>query len=725
MENSEPLGPWELLRLHHQGLAVENITLALAILLSVGFIGAWLCQLIRLPSVTGYICAGLLLGPSGFNVISANAVGPQLEHFIQIALMLISFGIGEHMEISRLRSSAKSVALIGLSEAIGAFLMVSVGCFVIIKLTGLTDNLLDELILALLLGSVSIATAPATTMHVIREIKATGPMTTSLLAVVAVDNGLAIMIFGISLAVAGHLVSAGQGGIAATISASFMEIIGSLLLGIITALLLDFINNRLRQKGEMLTAGLALLLLCGEAARLLNMSPLLAGMAAGFTIINREHRDIRLFRTFNAFEPPIYVLFFTLAGTHLNLSALTTAGWLGLAYFLCRTVGKIGGAGIGALLSSSPLAVKRYLGLALTPQAGVAIGLIFLINNDPTVHSFADIITPVVLAGIFMSEIMGPIFVKLAIKMAGEIPDTPTTQTPKAQDFPPTSTIPQGVPLPPWTWQKLPTLYRTDRVIVFGASHLATGAALARMATIFANFQQAYPMAAHIIPTEKYDRKRKENDDALLDVMKAEIHTMGSELYTMTKRNDDIAQGILEVARQSHTKGIVLGHSAMNPTAFQKIIGQIVAESPCPTMIIKFSGIFHTERILVPFFHPQALETIKTSLRAIAAVGQHKITLLRLMSSSDPMQEVAKAQEQLHHWAINADLSAHTISRSLATDTRKETILTEAERHDLLIMAAPPKKAFPQRFIFGSLHDTIAQECDKTLITIYPPCNDI
>jgi len=149
--------------------------------------------------------------------------------------------------------------------------------------------------------------------------------------VVAVDNGLAIMMFGVTMAVVNHLLASGNGAVTTMLWAGVMEIVGSLLLGVITGLLLDFINSRLHRKNDMLTGGLAVLLLCGEAARMLHMSPLLAGIAAGFTIVNREYRDIRLFRALNAFEPPIYVLFFTLAGVHLNLADLTTAGWLGLA----------------------------------------------------------------------------------------------------------------------------------------------------------------------------------------------------------------------------------------------------------------------------------------------------------------------------------------------------------------------------------------------------------
>ncbi|NOX25046.1 MAG: cation:proton antiporter [Deltaproteobacteria bacterium] len=709
---------------------MENITLVLAILLGAGFAGAWLCKLVNLPSVTGYICVGLLLGPSGLNLFSGEAVGAHLGHFIQIALMLISFGIGEHMEISRLRSSAKSVFLVGLGESLGAFVIVSLGCFIVIRLTGLT-TMANAVVLAILLGSVSIATAPATTMHVIREIKAAGPLTTSLLAVIALDNGLAIMIFGITLAAVKHFTNTGQMDMTAMLYASLLEIGGAILLGIITGLLLDFVNSHLQQKSEILTAGLALLLLCGEAARIFGMSPLLAGMAAGFTIVNREHRDIRIFRTFNSFEPPIYVLFFTLAGVHLNLAALATAGWLGLAYFLCRTIGKIGGAGTGALLSKSPVTVKRYLGLALTPQAGVAIGLIFLINNDATGRAFAGIITPVVLAGVFMSETLGPILTKLAVKLAGEIPAAKAATAPlPTRNIPPDADskgaqglaeVPAGVPLVPWTWPKISTPIRAEGVVLFSATHLATGAALARMAAIMANYYQAYPMMARIIPQAGYNADMQDRSQTLLAAIRAEVSNMGSELYTVASHNNDIVRGILEVAAQSHTWGIVLGYALVSPAAFQDVIDRITAEAPCPTMIIKFSGVFHTERILVPFFHLRDLEAMKDPLKALAAVGQHRISLLRLMASSDTEQEVLAAKQQLVNWAAKERLSPLTTCEALATEARKETILREAKQHDLLLMAGPPPQALPQRLLFGSLHAAIAKGCEKTLVTVYPP----
>jgi Kef-type K+ transport system membrane component KefB len=331
---------------------MEEITLALAILLGAGFLAAKIGQFIRLPSVTGYICVGLLLGPSGFNLITEEAIVGQLGHFTQIALMLIAFGIGEHLELKRLRYTAKNVVFISVADVLSAFAVVSLGMFLalfIVKAGSPSWGTKDYIIVAVLLGTVSMATAPAAILHVMQEIRASGRFTTSLLQIVAVDNGLAIMMFGIAVAVIGTMVGSGTsvlGGIASSITEIFL----SLLMGVATGLLIDLVFRKLKRRGEMLTAGLALLLLCGEGARLLDLSPLLAGMAAGFIIVNRDHRDVRLFRVLNAFKAPIFVLFFTLAGAHLDLSSLAVAGWFGVLYFLFRSFGKYLGAHGGHVL---------------------------------------------------------------------------------------------------------------------------------------------------------------------------------------------------------------------------------------------------------------------------------------------------------------------------------------------------------------------------------------
>jgi Kef-type K+ transport system membrane component KefB len=283
-------------------------TLALALLMGAGLLAAKLAQLARLPSVTGFICAGLLLGPSGVNLIKEETLEADLSHFAEIALMLIAFGIGEHLDMRHLRRSLRSVGFISLFEAWGACLLVAGGTFAAAWLTKVGPGewgLREYLCLGALLGGVATATAPAATFHVMRELRASGPLTRTLMAVVALDDGLAIIIFGVVLAVVGTVIGAGEGGLLFAIGHGLMESVGSVLLGLACGMLIDLFVHRLKRRGEMLTAGLALILLGGEVARLLGLSPLLAGMGAGFAIVNRDRRDVRVFRTINDFEPPI------------------------------------------------------------------------------------------------------------------------------------------------------------------------------------------------------------------------------------------------------------------------------------------------------------------------------------------------------------------------------------------------------------------------------------
>ena len=363
---------------------MNEATFGIAVLLATGLLFAKIVQLIRLPSVTGFILAGLVLGPSCFGLLSAETVGHQLDHFTQIALMLIAFGIGEHIELRRLGDVARDVGYIAVAQAVAAFVLVTLGCLLTAVLLGGAGGVFrDQLVLSLLLGAVAVATAPAAILHVVRELGARGSLTATLMAVVAVDDGLAIMIFGMAVSASHQLVGqAGSSGLVAVL-ASLYEITASLAIGLITGLLIDLVLHKLHRRGEMLTAGLALLLICGETTRMLHLSPLLAGMMAGFVIINRAERDVRLFRAINAFEPPIYVLFFTLAGVHLDISALRLAGWIGVVYFIARIIGKYGGTWLGGRLSGAVPVVRNYLGLALIPQAGVAIGLVFMIASDP------------------------------------------------------------------------------------------------------------------------------------------------------------------------------------------------------------------------------------------------------------------------------------------------------------------------------------------------------
>lgn len=706
---------------------MHDVTLALAIILAAGFAAAKLGQLIRLPSVTGFICAGLLLGPSGLNLITEEAITDKLDHFTQIALMLIAFGIGEHLEIKRLRRTAKSVGYIGISETLGAFLFVSAGTFLVARATGvgeLTWKMKDFLVLAVLLGAVSVATAPAATLHVMRELKAAGPLTTTLMAVVAVDDGLAIMFFGIAVSAARHVVGSGLGSIGAAVISSLAEIIVSLLIGVITGLIIDFVINRLKRRGEMLTVGLALLLLCGEAARLLNLSPLLAGMAVGFTIVNRDRRDVRLFRAINHFEPPIYVLFFTLAGSHLDLSALVIAGWVGLVYFLLRASGKFVGCSIGARLATAPPTVSRLLGLALVPQAGVAIGLVFLIKGDAALAAYSSVIIPVVLGGVVLSELTGPVCARFAVEKAGEaavgakVVKAPATPIQKDTHL---IVEMNGIRLVPWTWERLKPPQNAEGAVIFGLSHSGSGPGLARMATLLAHYYRARPTAVRVLsPSLNKEYKAPDLDtQALFDEVACEVRSLGYELDTKIVVKEDVADGILSAARVPKASAIVLGHPLrVTIQEFNRVVEAVGRDAPCPVIVVRFAGVLHTERILVPVVDMNELGMLADILHALSGVGEHVITLLTMVQSDAYEEELREAEKILFEWVEKENLTPFVRCRAVATEARLEAIVSEAAHHDLIV-TAPSKTGGLRRLFFGSLAQDVAQHCQKPILIVH------
>jgi len=706
---------------------MHDVTFALAVILGAGFLFAKLGQLIRLPSVTGFIFAGLLLGPSCLNLVTEDAVIGKLNHFTHIALMLIAFGIGEHLEIGRLRRNVKSVGYIGLFETLGAFLFVGVGSFFVARASGVGDltwQLRDFLVLAMLLGAVSVATAPAATLHVMRELKAAGPLTSTLMAVVAVDDGLAIMFFGIAVSAAHHVVGDGTGYMGTAVISSLAEIVSSLLMGVITGLIIDFVLQRLKRRGEMLTVGLALLLLCSETARMLDLSPLLAGMAVGFTIVNRDRRDVRLFRAINLFEPPIYVLFFTLAGAHLDLSALAIAGWVGLVYFLLRALGKFFGCNLGARIASAPSTVVNLLGFALIPQAGVAIGLIFLIKGDAALASYASVIIPVVLGGVVLSELTGPVFARFAVERAGEA-SIGARVVVKSEVRGRGKGVGSGedgsrIQLVPWTWERLSPEPDAKGTVIFGLSFSGSGPGLARMATLLAHHYGACPTAVRVVSpgTDNEYGDRSRESGVIFAEAEAETRSMGYELDTSVVVNESVAEGILSVARARKTSAIILGHPRqVTIQEFNRVVEAVASNAPCQVIVVRLTGLLHTERILVPVIAMRNLKMLAEVVRALSGVGKHVITLLTMVQSDAFEEEVEEAEERLHQWIENEDLAPFVRCRAVATEARLEAIVTEAEQHDLIVMAASQTSGLRRLFI-GSLAEDVSKKCRKPMLIV-------
>ena len=703
---------------------VYDVTLGLAVLLSVGLVFAKIAQLFKLPSVTGFIIAGLALGPSCLNLVTVETVGHQLDHFTQIALMLIAFGIGEHVELRRLGAIARDVGYISIVQALGAFVMVAAATYLTAWLiTGSDSSALENLILAILLGAVAVATAPAAVLHVVREMGAKGPLTSTLMAVVAVDDGIAIMIFGMSMSVAHQLTNPGAVSGLEAFTFCVAEIIFSLAIGVLTGLLIDFILNKLHNRGEMLTGGLALLLLCGETTRFFHLSPLLAGMAAGFTIINRAERDVRLFRAINAFEPPIYVLFFTLAGVHLNLSALQLAGWIGIAYFVARVVGKYFGTWLGAYMSGAPETVRNYLGLALLPQAGVAIGLVIMISNDPGLSQWSVIITPVVLAGVVFSELGGPLFARYTIEKAGE--GEKLDQHPECEGKSPWACrlwlrSPDGISISPWEASTLHPAANPSGVVAFGAYNFATVRGLARIATILAHHYHSVPMSVRILNPSEMSSFRQSDQDSLFMAEADEVASLG---YPMKQEVifDTPDSGLVSAVEYNDARAVVLGYPTIShPRAFHKVLDTVAGHVLCPVIAVRFVGTFKCDRILVPFLSHYELEELLHVLEAMAISVQSRITFLHLLHYDSTKEEVALCDQELQEWLSDHFFDIQTRPVVEAAESRLELILQQAMFHDLIIMTAAKRFGFRRMFL-GSLSDSVVQNCQRPVMVVYTP----
>lgn len=696
---------------------MPDATLAVAILLTTSFAIAQLGRMAKLPSVTGYICAGILLGPSGLNLITEDLQGDKLAHFTQIALMLIAIGIGEHMEIRRIRKSLRMLLFLCAGEIIGTLLLVGCGIYLLIEVFGggVFASKADQLVAAMLLGSISVATAPGTTLLVLREARATGPLSQTILQTVAVNNGMAIMLFGFALAIARTLTDNGDSSFATAALAGCGVIILSLALGVITGLVIEAMTHRLKSRAEMLTGGLALLLLSGEAARLLSFSPLLVGMAVGFTIVNRDRRDVRLFRLLNDFAPPIHVLFFTLAGAHLNFSSLKVAGWLGLLYFLLRATGKTSGAWLGGIFGGAPAAISRYLGIALVPQAGIAVGLAFLINSDPHLSYFGTILTPTILTGVLLAELTGPLCARYALHKTGESVPEHRPQSTK-DDITDTQLV-------PWSWEKLSPATQTHGAIAFGVSQETTAGGLARIATLLAHHYRAIPLAMSIEAIPKQGESSPPTrpftePEVLFDIARKEASAIGYPLNITTIRAERVATGLIDGAQRHHSHTLILGYPLQHSSQeFRQVVEQVVSNAGCQVVLVRLIGILHTERILVPIVHTRHLEIIEGVLCALARIGQHRITLLRILSSGVPQDVIDEQNQKLHSFAQNHALP-FVRCLAVATETRLDTILAEADQHDLILMAGVEDFSLPRK-LFGSLADDVALRSGRPMMIIY------
>ena len=694
--------------------------LALSALLAAGFTLAQLVKLVHLPSVTGFIIAGAVLGPSGFDMVSIDFAEDRLSVFTNMALMLVAFGIGERFDLQQLRSLAKPIIRISAGEAGLSFIFVTVGTTLVCWITGVGGDFASWpvwLTVALTLASIAIATAPATTIAVIRETGAGGNVTRLLLSSVVVNNALSVTLFGIVISTAGVLHGAsGYIGIDSVLM-PVLKTVGALAIGLGTGFVTDILVNRFTRREDILIVALASLFFCGGIADYLGLSSLLAGVAAGFAVVNRHRRDVRVFRALNDLEPPFYGIFFALAGLQLHLGELTYAGLMGVVFIVLRGLGKYIGARWGASKAGLPPEQADNIGLGLLPQAGLAIALAYVIRQETSLEIVRDLLLNVVIASVVINEIIGPPLVRLTLIRAGEAtPPGPVKESGYDGVDTDGEYIAESLaPLSP-----VPTPQNAKGMVVYGVSNPATALAVTRIAVLISHQFQALPRAVHVISPDRSrsDAAKDPWVKELFGLSRREASQLGYPLVADFEVDDDAARGFLNAAEASDAQTIVLGHPlTKRAPEFERIVDFIAQRSACPVVVAKFGRSLSARNILVPIRSLDELSVVSPVCKAMAAVPGDKITLFFLAPGDTVRHELEKTRRQILEKLSQEDFSRELSIRIMATDSRLHSIIEAAGEHDLIIMSVRGKGRLSRAF-FGSLAEDVAQRVDETMLLV-------
>ncbi len=385
----------------------SQVIAVLAVMVLAGLLFTVVTKKLRLPDVTGYILAGVAVGPYGLRLIPADMVG-NLEFVADIALAFIAFGVGRYFKLSALKKNGKRVVAITVMEALFAAVLVTLSMLYLFHLS---------LPFALLLGAIGSATAPASTIMTIRQYKAKGEFVNTILQVVALDDVVSLLAFSVCTAVVNA--SVGNGAGMWTVWKPLLFNLGAILLGGLFGFLLHILIDKRHDKERRFLLLIALILILTAACSAFDVSPLLACMVMGMVYVNVGGTK-KPFVQLNHFTPVVYLLFFVSSGMRLNVPMLQTAGIIGISYFFIRIVGKYAGAFLGARLVGAPVEIRRYLGMALVPQAGVSIGLSVLAGRMLP-EEMGMLLSTIILSSSVLYELVGPACAKGSLFLAGAV----------------------------------------------------------------------------------------------------------------------------------------------------------------------------------------------------------------------------------------------------------------------------------------------------------------
>lgn len=385
-------------------VAITLITLGVLLLL--GLVTDALGRRTPLPRVTLLLILGFLIGPSALNLLPD--LGEKWFHVVaNMALVMVGFLLGERLTLSSMRRHGRLVLWISIGSVVATAGAVLVGLLLI-------GARLD---VALLLAGIAPATAPAATVDVVHEVRAHGRFSRTLLGIVAVDDAWGLILFSFMVTMAQTLTGQGEG--MGPLLAGAWELGGALLVGIALGVPMAYLTGRIQPGEPTLVEALGLVFLCGGIAVWLDVSFILASMVLGSVVANLARHHARPFHAIEGIEWPFMILFFVLAGASLHVGVLYGIGLVGSAYVVLRIIGRFVGAWAGGVISGAGPLIRRWMGMALMPQAGVALGMALVATQ--CCPDLGRVILSVVIAATVLFEVIGPVLTRIALNRAGEI----------------------------------------------------------------------------------------------------------------------------------------------------------------------------------------------------------------------------------------------------------------------------------------------------------------
>lgn len=389
-----------------------NILLTLAVILVAGTASGALARAINLPSVTGQILAGVLMGASVLHVIPDKNLH-SLEPLVDFALGLMAVAVGSHLNFRRLKVARNRLTLLLILEATLTPLCVF-GSLV-------TFTSVDR-VTALLLSTIAISTAPATVLAIVKETASKGSFVTTLIAAVALNNLVCIILFEVSRTIAGASLAQSTDSLTNSLLAPLANIGLSLVLGVVVGIVLIIATRKVVRTDRLSAFSLIAILLTTGLTAQLGLSVLLACLCLGITLANLTPDKEEIgHKVFEGFESAIFAVFFTFAGMELNFSSLALGGLFAVVAFLARIAGKVSAGYLGMKLAGATPRFRSWIGLSLLPQAGLAVGLMLLVTEDTErFGTIRETFLAVVLATVLMNETFGPILTRVGLKKSGD-----------------------------------------------------------------------------------------------------------------------------------------------------------------------------------------------------------------------------------------------------------------------------------------------------------------